>query len=85
MVTRQMRQWISSGSAIRAMFEEGKQLARRYGADNVYDFSLGNPSLPAPEAVREAFCDVLRTCDPLELHGYMSRSEEHTSELQSPS
>lgn len=74
MVTRQMRQWISSGSAIRAMFEEGKQLARRYGADNVYDFSLGNPSLPAPEAVREAFCDVLRTCDPLELHGYMSNS-----------
>ena len=43
-----------NGSAIRAMFEEGKKMAALYGKENVYDFSLGNPNTPPPECVREA-------------------------------
>lgn len=65
---------IENGSAIRAMFEDGKRMAALYGADNVYDFSLGNPNVPAPEAVKEAIIDLLDTTDPVVLHGYMSNA-----------
>lgn len=45
-----------------------------YGAENVYDFSLGNPNVPAPEAVKEAALHVLNEEDSLMVHGYMSNS-----------
>ena len=41
------------------MFEEGNRLRAIYGADKVYDFSLGNPSVPAPECVKEAIIDLV--------------------------
>lgn len=63
-----------SGSAIRAMFEEGKRLASLFGAENVYDFSLGNPSVPAPDSVKSALLDIAENTDPLSLHGYMSNA-----------
>lgn len=56
------------------MFEEGKKLAAVYGAENVYDFSLGNPNLPAPEVVAEALKKEIDCCDALTLHGYMSNA-----------
>lgn len=56
------------------MFEEGKKLAAVYGAENVYDFSLGNPNLPAPEEVAEALKKEIDCCDALTLHGYMSNA-----------
>lgn len=62
---------LSKGSAIRAMFEEGKRLAALYGAENVYDFSLGNPNTPTPEKVKEAIISVLEG-DSVSIHGYMS-------------
>ena len=43
--------YLENASWIRRMFEAGGQLKARYGAENVYDFSLGNPDLPAPAAV----------------------------------
>lgn len=56
------------------MFEEGKKLAAKYGAENVYDFSLGNPNLPAPDAVGRAIVEEVKNCDALTLHGYMSNA-----------
>ena len=69
-----MQGYVNNSSAIRAMFEEGKKLASVYGAENVYDFSLGNPNVPAPAAVKEAALQVLNEEDPLMVHGYMSNS-----------
>ena len=69
-----MQGYVNNSSAIRAMFEEGKKLASVYGAENVYDFSLGNPNVPAPAAVKEAALQVLNEENPLMVHGYMSNS-----------
>ena len=54
------------------MFEEGRRLAALHGPENVYDFSLGNPNFPAPDAVREAIIDIATNETPAALHGYMS-------------
>lgn len=51
MVSKKIAQALAGSSVIRAMFNEGKEMAARYGAENVYDFSLGNPATPAPESV----------------------------------
>ena len=48
-ISKKMQPMVQNNSAIRAMFEEGRQMAEIYGAENVYDFSLGNPNVPAPE------------------------------------
>ena len=72
MISKKMTGFLQNNSAIRAMFEEGKRLASIYGAENVYDFSLGNPNVPAPLAVNQAIKDILDTEDTLMVHGYMS-------------
>ena len=72
MISKKMENMVANSSAIRAMFEEGNRLAKIYGAENVYDFSLGNPNVPAPEAVNQAIKDILDTEDTLLVHGYMS-------------
>lgn len=61
---------VANSSAIRAMFEEGTRMAKEFGKENVYDFSLGNPNVPAPKAVKAAIAELLETEDPLVLHGY---------------
>ena len=65
-----MQNMVKNSSAIRAMFEEGNRLAQIYGRENVYDFSLGNPNVPAPKAVKEAIIEILESEDPVVLHGY---------------
>lgn len=74
MISEKMKGYVKNSSVIRAMFEEGKKMAAVYGADHVYDFSLGNPNVPAPEAVREAIIDIVTNEDPVLVHGYMSNS-----------
>ncbi len=59
-------------SAIRDLFEYGLVRAAVVGQDHVYDFSLGNPSIPSPPQVDEAIRDLLATTDSLSLHGYTS-------------
>ena len=59
MISEKMRPLVENNSAIRAMFEEGKKLAALYGRENVYDFSLGNPNVPAPSAVNKAILDIV--------------------------
>lgn len=74
MIAEKMRGFVENSSVIRAMFEEGKKMAAQYGAENVYDFSLGNPNVPAPPAVKEAVLSILEEEDPIAVHGYMNNS-----------
>ena len=69
MISEKMKPFVQNNSAIRAMFEEGKKMAAVYGKENVYDFSLGNPSVPAPAAVRQAILDILEEEDGNMVHG----------------
>lgn len=59
-------------SIIRDIFEYGKIRSKEIGAENVYDFSLGNPSIPAPNCVKETIIDLLEKEDSILLHGYTS-------------
>lgn len=74
MIADKMVDLVKNSSAIRAMFEEGKIMAAKYGAENVYDFSLGNPNVPAPAEVKKAVFEELEKEDPVVLHGYMNNS-----------
>lgn len=70
MISNKMVGLVKGSSVIRAMFEEGKRLASIYGAENVYDFSLGNPSVEAPPEVKKAAINILENMSPNTLHGY---------------
>ncbi|HOO27282.1 MAG TPA: aminotransferase class I/II-fold pyridoxal phosphate-dependent enzyme, partial [Lachnospiraceae bacterium] len=72
MISEKMVELVKGSSVIRAMFEEGQKLAKIYGAENVYDFSLGNPNVAPPAAVKEAIIDLAEHDNPMHLHGYMS-------------
>jgi len=74
MIAEKMKPFVQNNSAIRMMFEEGNRLRAKYGADKVYDFSLGNPSVPAPDCVREAIIDLVNNEEPTVLHGYMNNA-----------
>ena len=74
MISEKMKPLVNNNSAIRAMFEEGRRLAAKYGAENVYDFSLGNPNVPAPAEVNQAIADLVKEEDPVFLHGYMNNA-----------
>ncbi len=72
MVSKEMLALGSKRSVIREIFEFGRQRAKKVGRDNVFDFSLGNPSVPAPREVKDALLSLLNTRSSLELHGYTS-------------
>ena len=59
-------------SVIRELFEYGKQRAAEVGPENVFDFSIGNPSVPAPDCVNETAIKLLNEMDSVVLHGYTS-------------
>ena len=73
-IAEKMKSFVQGSSVIRAMFEEGKKMAAIYGAENVYDFSLGNPNVPAPACVNEAIKDIVKEEESTVLHGYMSNA-----------
>jgi len=60
----------ANGSIIRELGQFGQELARKIGPENVFNFCIGNPSLPTPAAVQEAFLDILQNTDPVEVHSY---------------
>ena len=62
----------SNRSCIRELFEYGRMRAAIVGAENVYDYSLGNPSIPSPPEVNAAIRAILEDTDPLQVHGYTS-------------
>ncbi|MBU1196704.1 MAG: pyridoxal phosphate-dependent aminotransferase [Proteobacteria bacterium] len=68
-IAQKMVQMVKSASMIRKMFEEGIQMKEKYGADNVFDFSLGNPDVPPPLKVKETLLELIH--DKNTSHGYM--------------
>lgn len=72
MMNETMLELGTKSSVIRELFEYGKQRKQQIGADKVHDFSIGNPSIPAPDKLRDVMCELLNTTDPVALHGYTS-------------
>ena len=74
MVNEAMRAMGHTRSCIRELFEYGKKQAAIVGKENVFDFSIGNPSIPAPEGVNEAIINAVQKLDSITVHGYTSSS-----------
>lgn len=72
LVSEEMYELGSKRSAIRELFEYGKKRAEVVGAENVYDFSLGNPTVPAPDCVNETIRELTEELNSIQLHGYTS-------------
>ncbi len=72
MFNKDMHELGSKRSSIRELFEYGKKRAAEVGSDCVYDFSLGNPNVPAPDCVKDAILSLANSCDSSPLHGYTS-------------
>ena len=70
MISDKMAGLVKNSSIIRNMFKDGKEMAKKYGKENIFDFSLGNPSIAPPDCVKESIIDILNN-EP-ELHGYMN-------------
>ena len=70
MISKRLRESLDSSICIRDIFEEGKKLAAIYGPENIFNFSIGNPSVEPPAAVNEAMKELLDTEPALKLHGY---------------
>ena len=68
-------------SEIREIFEYGNKRKAEIGAENVFDFSIGNPSVPAPKSVDDAIIDLVNNFDSVALHGYTSaQGDAHVRE-----
>lgn len=65
-----MKESLEKSICIRDIFEEGKKLAKIYGKENIFNFSIGNPSVAPPAIVNETLKEILDTEDALTLHGY---------------
>lgn len=72
MVSKEMYELGARRSVIRELFEYGKQQATIVGKEKVFDFSIGNPTVPAPVCVKEAMLELLETLKSEEIHGYTS-------------
>ncbi|MUM78756.1 pyridoxal phosphate-dependent aminotransferase [Pseudodesulfovibrio sp. F-1] len=71
LISSQMAKYAERSSWIRKMFEEGIRLKKEFGEDAVHDFSLGNPDLPPPPAIKEALADLAAQADQPFFLGYM--------------
>lgn len=67
-----MKELGENSSVIRSIYEYGKKLKEQSGEENVFDFSLGNPSVPSPSCVNETLIGLLSDADSVSLHGYTS-------------
>lgn len=72
MVNERMYKLGSARSEIRELFEYGKKRKAEIGEENVYDFSLGNPSVPCPDEVNETLTKLIASENSINLHGYTS-------------
>ncbi len=72
MLNEKMRKLGAERSEIRELFEYGKKRKQEIGESNVFDFSLGNPSVPCPQEVTNALADLIKNESPVRLHGYTS-------------
>ena len=74
MISEKMKPLMANNSAIRTMFEEGEKMRAKYGRENVFDYSLGNPDAPTPPEVNQAIKAIVDEESDLILHGYMSNA-----------
>ncbi len=74
MISNKMEKLVKGSSTIRAMFEEGKKLSAKYGEENVFDYSLGNPNVEPPEEVKKAIIDIINEEPQNLVHGYMNNA-----------
>ena len=72
MINKNMEHLGKERSAIRELFEQGKILKEKYGNDKVFDFSIGNPSVPCPQIVNDKLVELIKNENPTKLHGYSS-------------
>ena len=72
MINEKMKALGVTRSVIRDLFEFGNELAKKIGRENVYDYSLGNPSVPAPDVVNQTIVDLVNNTSSVALHGYTS-------------
>ncbi len=70
MVAEKMVELGTKKSTIRTIFEFGQKRAQEVGRENIFDFSLGNPNIPAPPFIKQAILDILDEYEPMEVHGY---------------
>lgn len=79
MVNEKSKELGSNPSVIRDLFEYGKKRKQEIGENKVFDFSIGNPSVPPPKSVTNALINLLQTADPTTLHGYTSAVGDKTT------
>lgn len=72
MISKKIQKLLNNNKIVKEMFEEGRRLKEIYGKENVYDFSLGNPTLSTPKKIDESIIEVLNTEDSSFIHGYSS-------------
>lgn len=70
MIAENYKEMLGAKSVIREIFMYGKERAAEIGYENVFDYSLGNPSVPTPERFTKKMIELLETKSPMELHGY---------------
>ena len=70
MLVQKYKDMLSAKSVIRQLSEFATARGQEIGYDNVFDYSLGNPSVPVPKAFTDRMIQMLATRDPMELHGY---------------
>ena len=70
MINSKMYELGTKKSTIRTIFEFGRKRAAEVGENNIFDFSLGNPNVPAPDFIKQAITDILDAYDPVAIHGY---------------
>ena len=73
-LSKNMQELVAHSSILRKIFEEGLVLSKELGEENVFDFSLGNPSVPTPERVNDTIVDTVRNENSLKVHGYMKNA-----------
>ena len=82
MINKKMYDLGNKPSDIRSLFEYGKQRKLEIGEANVYDFSLGNPNVPAPSVVNETLINLINSTSPEVLHGYTSGVGDNNVRMQ---
>ncbi|MDE6687892.1 MAG: pyridoxal phosphate-dependent aminotransferase, partial [Lachnospiraceae bacterium] len=70
MISQEFKEMISAPSVIRALSVYATERGKEIGYENVFDYSLGNPSVPVPKELTEAMIELLQTKDSTYLHGY---------------
>lgn len=70
MIAEQYKEMLKAKSVIRELFTFATERGKEIGYENVFDYSLGNPSVPSPKKFTQTLMELLETKDPMELHGY---------------